>query len=645
MSKIRIAAASVNQTPLDWTGNRVRIEGVIAKARDQGARLLCLPELCLSGYGCEDMFLSPHVRERSLEELGRLLDATQGIAVIVGLPLEIEEKIFNAMALVVDGRPVGAVCKQHLPGDGVHYEPRWFEPWPSGEAATIECLGQQLPVGDLVFDLGSTRMGVEVCRDAWVEDRPAHQFATRGVGLMLNPSASHFAFGKQEIRKGLVTEGSRIIGGPNVYANLLGNEAGRSIYDGGVIVADRGELIAEGPRFSYADHTLTLLDIDVPTKEKAPGPGVVSIDWDLDAPAGDHQFVAAPAASWETGEDLKHEEFSRAVPLGLFDYLRKCGARGFVLSLSGGADSGATGVLVRLMVELSLAELGPERLIDRLENALCGLSVTTASDIVSRLLTTVYQATKNSSPTTRDAANSIAAALGADHHQWEIDPIVEQYVGLAANSSGRPLDWESDDVALQNIQARVRSPGVWMLANLRGALLLATGNRSESSVGYATMDGDTSGGLAPLAGVDKAYLLEWLRWMETTGPEGGAPLAELSVINAQQPTAELRPPSANQTDEADLMPYAVLDVIERVLVAERRDRTAAILAVTRRFPKHPEAQAAAWVDRFMRLWRVSQWKRERLAPSFHLDTHNVDPKTWRRYPILSGGDELDALEG
>src|SRR5204863_1207546 len=136
--------------------------------------------------------------------------------------------------------------------------------------------------------------------------------------------------------------------------------------------------------------------------------------------------------------------------------------------------------------------------------------------------------------------------LGAEYFEFDVDRVVQDYMGLVARGIGRELDWSTDDLALQNIQARARSPGVWMLANLDGALLISTSNRSEAAVGYATMDGDTSGGLAPIAGIDKTYLRSWLRWMEAKVPA-------LSYINAQAPTAELRP--VEQTDESDLMPY------------------------------------------------------------------------------------------
>ena len=207
------------------------------------------------------------------------------------------------------------------------------------------------------------------------------------------------------------------------------------------------------------------------------------------------------------------------------------------------------------------------------------------------------------------------------------------------------MTWQQDDIALQNIQARARAPGVWMLANLRDALLLATSNRSEAAVGYATMDGDTCGGLSPIAGIDKAFLRHWLRWMESTGPAGSmGPLAALQAVNAQQPTAELRPPEAGQTDEDDLMPYDVLDWIERAAIRDKHAPADVFRLATAHFDNYDRQQLGHWVERFFRLWARNQWKRERYAPSFHLDDENLDPKTWCRFPILSGGFERELRE-
>jgi NAD+ synthase (glutamine-hydrolysing) len=218
--------------------------------------------------------------------------------------------------------------------------------------------------------------------------------------------------------------------------------------------------------------------------------------------------------------------------------------------------------------------------------------------------------------------------------------MVAGYVGAIEGAIGRTLTWEQDDVALQNIQARVRSPSIWLFANLRGAILLTTSNRSEIAVGYATMDGDTSGGLAPIGGIDKTYLRRWLRWLETDGPSGLRPVPALSFINAQQPTAELRP-GGGQTDEADLMPYDLLEAVEDSAIRDKRMPLEVLQELEPRFPQHSLADLAVWIERFFRLWSRHQWKRERLAPGFHLDDRNLDPRSWCRFPILSGGFERE----
>ncbi|MEL6652819.1 MAG: NAD(+) synthase [Bacteroidota bacterium] len=194
---------------------------------------------------------------------------------------------------------------------------------------------------------------------------------------------------------------------------------------------------------------------------------------------------------------------------------------------------------------------------------------------------------------------------------------------------GRPLNWEQDDITLQNIQARLRSPGIWMLANLNKALLITTSNRSEAAVGYATMDGDTSGGLAPLAGIDKASLLDWLGWAERA-----IPVPALSYVNSLRPTAELRPEEYDQSDEADLMPYEILDEIEKCAIGDYQSP----VEVFRRLKgSYPDEVLKGYIRKFFVLWSRNQWKRERYAPSFHVDDKNLDPKTWCRFPILNGG--------
>ena len=251
---------------------------------------------------------------------------------------------------------------------------------------------------------------------------------------------------------------------------------------------------------------------------------------------------------------------------------------------------------------------------------------------------------RGSSQVTRDAAAKVARALGATHHVLEVDALVSAYVSQIESALGRELDWQRDDLALQNIQARVRAPSVWLFANLNSALLLSTSNRSEAAVGYATMDGDTAGGLSPIAGIDKAFLRRWLVWLEHSGPLALGAVPELRAVNAQAPTAELRPPSATQTDEADLMPYEVLDAIERAAIRDKRSPREVLTLIRAEFTQFAAQDLWFWLDRFFRLWSRNQWKRERYAPSFHVDDESLDPKTWCRFPILSGGFERELRE-
>ena len=648
MQLVHVATAAVNQTPLAWDENRANILEAIAQAKDRNVSILCLPELCITGYGCEDAFHASGVLRTAAEVLEEILPHTKDIVVSVGLPRMHGDGIFNTSCLISDEKIIGFAAKQNLAGTGVHYEPRWFKAWKSGVCGFTELSGQKYPIGDLLFDCGGIKIGFEICEDAWTSKRPGRDLARAGADLLLNPSASHFAFGKQEIRKRLVLDGSRAFGVNYLYSNLLGNEAGRMVYDGSTLIASDTKLLAEGKRFSFEKVQLISAHIDVEAsrnrrtqmQEATIAPTVSPDQW-VKAEFQFPKTLPAPTeesgAEWEKSTDIKEEEFTRAVALGLFDYLRKSRSAGFVVSLSGGCDSSSVATLVTLAVQLGIEELGWERFIERFSHLESLAQTTDVPGLIAALLTCVYQSTRNSGEVTRKAAQSLSAAIGATYYEWDIDSLVEGYTDRIENAVGRKLEWSHDDLALQNVQARARAPGVWMLANLTESLLLTTSNRSEAAVGYATMDGDTSGGLAPIAGIDKAFLRRWLRWMEEKGPSGSDPIPALKEVNQQQPTAELRPPGEKQTDESDLMPYELLDVIERAAIRDKYMPLDVYQLLRAEFPQYSARQLERWTVRFFKLWARNQWKRERYAPSFHLDDENLDPKTWCRFPILSGG--------
>ena len=610
---MKIGGATVNQIPLDWQHNTQNILDAIAEARRQQIELLCLPELCITGYGCEDMFLSDWVPARAWDELTRIVPHCINITVAIGLPVRIEHITYNCACLISNGKILGITFKQNLARDGVHYEPRWFDAWPSNRVVEIERNGALVQAGDLIYTVGDIRIGFEICEDAWRKhDRPGFRLFKRGVDVILNPSASHYAMTKSLLReKEVVIEGSRNFDCVYVFANLLGNEAGRMIYDGDIIVGQAGRLLAVDARLSFRAYNVLATEVDVRDPSRS-----------------------VTLASADNKE--RNEELAQAVALGLFDYLRKSKARGFVLSLSGGADSSACAIMVTEMVRRASKALGWDAF-----NKMLGLDARTSDwkTAVNQLLTCAYQGTRNSSEHTLAAARHLAGSIGAVFHYWLIDDEVSSYTHKIEHAIQRKLTWNTDDVTLQNIQARTRSPIIWMLANVNRAVLLTTSNRSEGDVGYATMDGDTSGSFAPIAGLSKVFILQWLRWAESVlGHEG------LSLVNHLQPTAELRPLHNKQTDEDDLMPYAVLAEIEKHAIQYRKSPAEVFRLMKTSY--EPE-QLKVHIAKFFRLWAANQWKRERLAPAFHLDDINVDPRTWCRFPILSSGfaEELIELKG
>jgi NAD+ synthase (glutamine-hydrolysing) len=614
MSTVKIGGATLNQIPFDWKNNTQNIIDAIRAARREEIKILCLPELCITGYGCEDTFLSEWLSREALVQLQLVVPECDGITVAVGLPVRIDKTTYNGAAVISNKKILGITLKQNLALDGVHYEPRWFKPWLYNAVSSIKAGDDDVQVGDLIYEVDGIKLGFEICEDAWRKRRrPGYRLQERGVNLILNPSASHFAMGKSSLReKEVVIDGSTMFKCVYLFVNHLGNEAGRMIYDGDIIIAQHGKLLAVNRRLSFRPFNILATDVDF-----------------------DHEGSSIELKSLDDKE--KNEELTRAVALGLFDYVRKSKARGFVLSLSGGADSSCCAVLVAEMVKRASSELGWNTVCHALqldENEIQG----DWKKAVGKVLTCAYQGTKNSSDLTFNAAQQLAQSIGAEFHHWTIDDEVTSYSKKIEGAIGRSLSWDNDDIAMQNIQARTRSPIIWMLANIKRAVLLTTSNRSEGDVGYATMDGDTSGSFAPIAGLSKPFIIQWLRWAQSALGHSG-----LQPVNNLQPTAELRPLERNQTDESDLMPYTVLEAIERHAILERKSPIEVFEAMK---ASHDREVIKGYIKKFFRLWSINQWKRERLAPSFHLDDLNVDPRSWCRFPILSSGfgKELEQLE-
>lgn len=639
MKRFQITTVSLNTTALDFSGNWELHRDVLENPDYDSSSVIVFPELSLSGYGCEDAFYRPWVWEKSIESLIKLLPLTKNRLVLVGMPLFLSPYLYNCTVAIQDGLIRAILPKKNLANTGIHYEKRWFTEWKDGvREATINIPELSLHtesglwIGDILLDWDGLRIGVEVCEDSWVLNRPSHELGDMGVDLILSPGASHFAFGKYETRSRIFQESSRAQCNIFAFANLMGNETGRSIFDGGNLITANGEILGIGKRLALGKIHCLRVNVDLEevrsqrvrnfrrstqTRDK------VSSYEEMFLPGSPYKNELIPSRAYETIPLTdRYDEFTQAQILGLHDYLIKSGTKGYTLSLSGGADSSALAILVRLVEEQAVRDFGVDYWISR------GFS--------QPILTTIYQKTENNSTTTQEIAKKLAEELGADHHEIAIDQEVSLMVDRISQTLGRKLNWREDDIALQNIQARVRSPLVWLLANTKNHLLLSTGNRSEASVGYTTMDGDSSGSIAPIAGISKKFLLEWLHTIRSNGDRRLPPLTAVEWLLETRPSAELKPLSEEQEDEKDLMPYSILQKIEYLGIYLGKRKQEILVELIQTYDGYSPVQLSLMVDRFFHLFRISQWKRERLAISFHLDEYGLDPKSSYRFPVLSG---------
>lgn len=620
MGKLKIALAALNQTPIAWKNNIENIKDALQQAANKNADILVLPELCLTGYGCEDLFLSEWIYKKTEKLVAALLAQYPKSTFTLGIPIQVNQKNYNGVLVAEKGKILGISLKQFLANDGLHYEKRWFNAWPAQQQQTIKFADQTVLVGDILYNIKGNSIGIEICRDAWMkEDRPAHRYIQQGAKIILNPSASHFAFKKTLIRENLGLSLTQNTNSVFVLVNLLGNEAGKVIFDGDIQVHQNGKLKYKAERLSLKKVDFHCVDVDTENPNNTTENKIS--DW-----------------------FFKNEEFTLAATVGLFDYLRKSKAKGFVLSLSGGADSALCAVLVaqmvrRLMRHYSIYEIGNFFNLRLPDEAKDWPTFKKRDFIMQKLLITVYQSTENSGDETYKAAKELAESIGASFYQWSVNEEVELYTQKTQFILGRGLKWDEDDIALQNIQSRVRAPGIWMLANVSDKILLTTSNRSEASVGYATMDGDTAGSLAPIAGVDKHFIRQYLYWAQQELNFNG-----LKLVNNQSPTAELRPADHNQTDEQDLMPYFILNKIEEKAIGQWKSPQEVFEELIKELP-FPHGKIKTYIAKFYRLWSINQWKRERYATSFHYDNYNVDPGSYTRFPIISGNfnEEIDEM--
>ena len=567
---MRLALAQIDTVVGDLDGNRDRILARLEEARREGADLVLFPELAVTGYPPEDLLLRPGFLKAAARTLEEIAAATRGIAALVGTP-HLDRDLFNACAVCVDGEVKAIYRKQFLPNYGVFDEDRYFQP------------GRGL----VLLRCGETLVGPTVCEDIWQPGPPATDLALAGAHVVANISASPFHVGKGAEREEMLATRARDNSCWIALVNAVGAQD-ELIFDGQSLVLDEdGEVVARGPAFEEA---LLLVDVDPTTavgrrlrdarrrslaraRRDLPEPNVVDVPLRAGPRGSLRAVVAEPLGELE--------EMRLAIELGLRDYAGKNGFTDVVLGVSGGIDSALTAVL-------AAEALGPGHIV-------C-----------------VSMPSRFSSEETRADARAVAESLGARFLEVPIDPIVDAFgAALAETFAGT-----DPGIAEENVQARARGVIVMALSNKFGWLPLATGNKSELSVGYATLYGDMAGGFALLKDVYKTDVFRLARHLNE---RAGRELIPVSIIE-RAPSAELRP---GQLDEDSLPPYAKLDEVLEAYVeldSSREELT------SDGFDPEIVERALAMIDR-------AEYKRRQAAPGVKLR-----PKAFgrdRRIPITN----------
>ena len=609
---IKIASSNTNQTPLAWNKNFHNISKSIEEAKREKVQILCFPELCITGYSCQDLFFNDWFIDKSNTYLKKIQKLCSNITVIIGHALKYNGKLYNSVCIIKDKKIKGFFLKSNIPNDGIHYEKRWFETWKLGDIKNFIFDDEEIFIGTIQFEYNDQlTIGFEICRDSWDDERPANYIETKKNLLILNPIASHYAFSKFNFRKNQVIESSKKFNCTYISINLLGNESGKFIFEGDTVLSQKGKLLDVSNRFSFKDYILNIYSIDFNNEKK----------------------------SFLYSEQNKYEEFKAAFSLALIDYLKKTRLKGFALSLSGGLDSSVTAILVYESLKRYTKELGFNNVIKKLKISNFNLLDDDRENlkmIMNKIFITVYQKTKNSSFSTKDSADKLSHFIGSKHYEWDIDTDVESIVSKISDNTKIKYNWDEHNLSLQNIQARVRSPFIWFIANSNDFLLLATSNRSELSVGYSTMDGDSSGSIAPIAGIDKIFIKRFLKYLKEKND-----YHVLDYVLKLNPSAELKPLKYNQKDEDELMPYSLLTEIEYLAVKKRLSPK----EILDKINGYDRKVILEGVKKFFTNYGKSQWKRERSAPSFHFDEYSLDSSLWNRMPILSNNfqEEIDFL--
>ncbi|MDP7638359.1 MAG: NAD(+) synthase [Candidatus Hydrogenedentes bacterium] len=635
MRLVKIGVAAVSVKVGDFQGNAERLCAVIGRAQEKGVHLLVTPELCVSGYSLEDRIWWPDIARRSWDSLQSIAGRCEGISVFLGLPIRMNSLMYNAAALVHDRETRGLVLKKFLPTYNIFYEGRNWTAWSNGVTQH-----QGVPAGDLVFDLPYGKVSAEVCEDLWAPESPARARVRAGAEIICNISASPFTPRKNESRKRLVQGAAAGMSCVYAFANVLGLDNCRLVFDGGGIIAKPERIVAAGEILSKEPWTLTTatVDLDEISRERAENsswrssvsnqndctatmvhvPGLYTPaplrNYVAQMPASFFETDAAPPNAKTEAERFLDELFD-GLALGLRDYFEKVLAFDrFLIALSGGRDS-ALCLLIAAEAAKSMRGAGE-------------------TDLASRINTVYLPNGAYSTSATHDAARSLAEELGVSFQVVSIAEEAEIALAKAAELVGGAE--HVTDLAKQNLQARVRGAMMLNWGNNTNALLLVTSNLSEAAVGYTTTGGDNQGGYSPIANLPKTLVTRLLAYLAER--DGIQALRQVLDI---PPSAELAP---DQEDEADLMPYAILDDLLYLFARRRMALPDCWRVLCHRHEENDPEELRVWTSKFGRLFVQSQWKREQLPASLKVLDLDLDPKTGFRFPVTQSiHDELDEL--
>lgn len=587
MRSLRIAMAQINPTVGDIDGNTALIKVWIKEARRAKVDLVAFPELAITGYPPEDLLFKARFIEDTQRALKALAVDAHGLVVVVGyvgregtgtiasesatMPSAGRHDLYNSAAVLAERRIVANYCKRHLPNYGVFDESRYFHP------------GTRLPL----LILNGTTIGVNICEDIWYPEGPTRAQAAAGAEVIININASPFHIGKSRVREQVLATRARENRVIVTYTNTVGGQD-ELVFDGcSVIVDQTGEIVARGKAFAQ---DLVVADLDVAAVGRArqgegrkkPLPPRVAdlIDRvEVRVPARKSPSTVVPPL---VPPLERLDEAYRALVLGVQDYVLKNGFRRVVIGLSGGVDSALTAVI-------AVDALGADNVLG------------------------VFMPSPYTSRASREDVVDLARRLRIQVDTLSITTTFKSYLRTLSKpfAGGRP------DTTEENLQARIRGNLLMAYSNKFGHLVLTTGNKSEMSVGYATLYGDMAGGFAVIKDVPKTMVYELSHLRNLVGPE---PVIPKRVLE-RAPTAELRP---DQKDEDSLPPYSVLDPILKAYVEEDR---ALEDIVAMGFARETVARVMGMVDR-------SEYKR-RQAPLGIKITHRAFGKD-RRMPITNG---------